>query len=317
VTAGHFDAERTAALFAKAFRAAGLDVEGLSVEEAAEQIRRTTVAAELAAALDYWAIFCPEKRNPTRQHLLAVARAADPAGAAARVRDVLLKGDRQVLVALAASEEAHDLLPPTVRALATRLESVGAGESAITLLRAAQRRHPDDFWLNETLGWVLARSQPPLLEESIRYCTAAVSLRPNSPGAHLNLGEYLRQKGQLDDAIAEFREALRLKKDYFEAHNNLGLALHAKGRLDEAIAEYREAIRLKKGDAEAAAAHCNLGLALRAKGQMDGAIAEYREAIRLKKDYPEAHNNLGVALTRPLQFRGRFEEPVTEPRAGE
>jgi tetratricopeptide (TPR) repeat protein len=127
--------------------------------------------------------------------------------------------------------------------------------------------------------------------------------------AHNNLGVALREKGQLDEAIAECREAIRLKKDDALAHYNLGFALRKKGQLDEAIAEQREAIRLKKEFAEA---HIILGNALREKGQLDEAIAEYREAIRLKKDDAEAHCNLGIVL----QDKGQFAEALISLRRG-
>ena len=53
-----------------------------------------------------------------------------------------------------------------------------------------------------------------------------------------------RNKGDLDGAIAEYREALRLNPNDDEAHFNLGVALGKKGDWDGAIAEYREALRL-------------------------------------------------------------------------
>jgi Flp pilus assembly protein TadD len=124
----------------------------------------------------------------------------------------------------------------------------------------------------------------------------------------------LTDKGLLDEAIAEYREALRIKEDYAAAHNNLdvaaahnniGLALQAKGRLDEAIAAYQEALRIKKDYAEA---HHNLGAALSKKGRLDEAIAEFREAIRIKKDDPGTHYNLGVVLA----IKGRLDEAVAE-----
>jgi tetratricopeptide (TPR) repeat protein len=81
--------------------------------------------------------------------------------------------------------------------------------------------------------------------------------------------------------------------DLPETHLNLGIAHMDKGDLDGAIAEYRQALRLKPDDAKA---HFNLGVALRLKGDLDGAIAEYREALRLKPDFPGAQNNLAIAL---------------------
>jgi tetratricopeptide (TPR) repeat protein len=94
------------------------------------------------------------------------------------------------------------------------------------------------------------------------------------------------RKGQLDDAIAEYREAIRLNGSFAAAHRDLATALERKGQQEEAIAEYRGAISLKKDDF---AAHYNLGGLLRDyKHDYDGAIIAFREALRLKKDYGES-----------------------------
>jgi Flp pilus assembly protein TadD len=81
--------------------------------------------------------------------------------------------------------------------------------------------------------------------------------------------------------------------DRSDPHKGLGQALLGKGQLDEAIAEYREAVRLNERDP---LAHYDLAVALCTKGDVGAAIAEYHEAIRLKKDYLQAHNNLGSIL---------------------
>jgi tetratricopeptide (TPR) repeat protein len=101
-------------------------------------------------------------------------------------------------------------------------------------------------------------------------------------------------KSQLDDAIAEYRQAIRIKKDYAYAHLNLGLALMNKGLLDEAIDEYRKA--LKNDFPGAYMAHGNLGNALIEKGQLDKAIAEYCAGIRLKQDDAPLRNTLARLL---------------------
>ena len=48
-------------------------------------------------------------------------------------------------------------------------------------------------------------------------------------------------KGDLDGAIAEYREALRLNPNDETAHNNLGFALEHKHNFREALQEYRTA----------------------------------------------------------------------------
>jgi Tfp pilus assembly protein PilF len=132
----------------------------------------------------------------------------------------------------------------------------------------------------------------------------AVRLKPDFALAHNNLGAILRDRGQLDEAIAEHREATRLKNDYAIAHSNLGVDLREKGQLDEAIAECREAIRLK---ANSATAHGNLGNALAVKGQLDEALAEHREALRLE-DSAGNHLNLGNTLSDKGDVDGAIAE---------
>jgi tetratricopeptide (TPR) repeat protein len=88
----------------------------------------------------------------------------------------------------------------------------------------------------------------------VRFLTAAVALRPDSPGALSNLGNVLRDKGQLDEAIALHRKAIELNPKLAQAHTDLGNVLERKGRVDDAIACYRKAIEL---DPTFAPAHTN------------------------------------------------------------
>src|SRR5262249_4737818 len=89
--------------------------------------------------------------------------------------------------------------------------------------------------------------------EVVRYLTAAVALRPQSPGARLNLGNALSRKGEAVEAIACYRQAITLDPKYAMAHTNLGIALGRKGEVDEAIACYRRALELAPKDALARA----------------------------------------------------------------
>ena len=77
------------------------------------------------------------------------------------------------------------------------------------------------------------------------------------------------------------------------AHINLGFALRDKGDVEGAIACYREAIRL---DPKSVSAHVDLGYALSGQGDVEGAIGCYREALRLDVKYANAHNNLAWIL---------------------
>jgi predicted O-linked N-acetylglucosamine transferase (SPINDLY family) len=118
-------------------------------------------------------------------------------------------------------------------------------------------------------------------------------LRPNSPEALSNLGVALRENGELDEAIAAYRQAIAIKADYADAYGNLCIVLKEKRQTEEAVAAGRQAIALKPDSPEA---HNNLGTALDELGQFPEAIAAYRRGVALQPVYPEAHYNMGVAL---------------------
>jgi tetratricopeptide (TPR) repeat protein len=138
---------------------------------------------------------------------------------------------------------------------------------------------------------------------------AALALRPDSPGANVNLGAAQFANNELDDAIACFQKAIRLKSDYAAAHYDLGMALARKGNQDRAIACFQEAIRLKPDFFEA---HNNLGAVLKDKGELDKAIACFEQAIRLNREVAEFHFNLGKALRK----KGELDRAIACQRKG-
>ena len=299
---GAYDDESAATAFAAAFGEYNLPVWELEPDEAARRIAASAIREQLLAGLVEWANVLADPAE--RKKMSMVLRSADQNPRRQQVWDALDHQDGVRLAELAQSAEALDQPPGRVVMLGSVLSKYDK-PAAIKFLRQAQQRHPDDFWINHQLAFNLDSSEPPQVEEAIGYYRAAVALRPQSPGVHVNLGKSLHAKGRMDEAIAEYRETIRIRKDMVIAHHNLGNALIDKGQLDEAIAEYREAIRIKKDYAEV---HNNLGNALRYKGQWDEAIAEYHEAIRIKKDHVEAHNNLGVVLC----DKGQLDEAIAE-----
>jgi tetratricopeptide (TPR) repeat protein len=92
---------------------------------------------------------------------------------------------------------------------------------------------------------------------------------------HYNLGNAKADKGDLDGAIACYKQALELDPEFAPAYHNLGGVLYDKGDLDGAIASYKKAL---ERDSKYAPAHYNLGDALKDKGDLDGAIACFHKA---------------------------------------
>ncbi len=173
------------------------------------------------------------------------------------------------------------------------------------LIRRAIALNPNYAEAHYSLGNVLKDKWQ--LDEAIAAFRRAIALRPNFPDAYSNLGIALAENGQLDEAIAAFQQAIALRPTYAEAHSNLGNALREKGQLDEAIAACRRAIALQPNFAEA---HYNLGNALKDIGQLDEAIVAFRQAIALKPNYAEVYSNLG----NPLTDKGQLDEAIAAYR---
>ncbi|MFO0844445.1 MAG: tetratricopeptide repeat protein [Gemmataceae bacterium] len=307
---GNFDSAVEDQEYEKGFQEDGLDVFALDTQEAVGHILGRAIVAELSAHLDHWALVRKRARgqgDPGWQNLLAVARGVEPAEGRERVRQLLLQKDRKTLVQLL-REGQLDSIPAFLKCdMVALLQDDPEAAEGIALIRRDQQRRPDDFWLNHSMGVALRRSRPSRLEEAAGFYRSAVALRPQSPGANLNLGASLLDLGKADEAIACFSEAVRLQPDYANAHSGLGAALMDVGRMEEAISSCREAIRLQPEDANG---HYNLGNALRAKGRLDDAIVEWRQAIRLNPDNAEAHGNLGAALW----MKGRLDDAIAECR---
>jgi Flp pilus assembly protein TadD len=109
------------------------------------------------------------------------------------------------------------------------------------------------------------------------------------------------QAGDLDRAEEAFRLVIAHDPGAARAWFLLGATWQMRGHPDAAVASYQEAIRLAPDFPEA---RNNLGVALYASRRGDEAVAVLRRAIALKPDYAEAHNNLGNAL----RERGEFDE---------
>ena len=74
---------------------------------------------------------------------------------------------------------------------------------------------------------------------------------------------------------------------------NTAALLAQQGKLSEAEGHYAEAIKLRADYPEA---HNNLGVALARQGKLHEAIGHFTEALRLKNDYIQARANLQFAL---------------------
>jgi serine/threonine-protein kinase len=315
-----FVEERAVPKFREAFGAYGLPAGQGEAKVAAQRIRQRPpeVREAILAALDEWedlaGVVEHRIEEPHREWLCAVLEAVESSDgwtrqfrAAQKEKNVGKR--RAALERLAEAPDVGELPVRALTRLAGRLQAVQAQASALKLLRLARQRYPSDFWVNHDLGMLLCQIRPPQLEDSVRFLTVAVALRPDSPAAHSNLGIALSERGQLDEAIACHKKAIELDPKLAQAHNNLGRVLADKGQGDKAIACHEKAIEL---DPKNAKAHNNLGNALVDRGQVKEAIDCFRKVGEFAPKYAEAQCNLGQALKK----QGRFAESLAALKRG-
>jgi tetratricopeptide (TPR) repeat protein len=104
----------------------------------------------------------------------------------------------------------------------------------------------------------------------------------NNSQAHNNLGTLLVQKGELDEAAAQFQKAIEIDPSYVEPYNNLGNIACSHGELDEAISYYQTAAKISPNDPKI---QNNLGVAYAREGQWDDAITYFLISVGLISDY--------------------------------
>jgi tetratricopeptide (TPR) repeat protein len=187
------------------------------------------------------------------------------------------------------------------------LALAGAG-----LARLADFVIPGRYWLQASLcaGLLLilgvtSWQRAWVYESEETLWTDTLAKNPNCWVGHNNLGAALMQKGQMDEAAAQFQKALEINPNYAQALYNLGNALMRKGQVDEAMIQYQKALKINPNFAEI---HYNLGLALTQKGRLDEAMAQFQKAVEIKFNFTEAHYILGNIL---LQ-KGRADEAINQ-----
>jgi Flp pilus assembly protein TadD len=73
----------------------------------------------------------------------------------------------------------------------------------------------------------------------------ALAVTKDNPVAHYTLGNDLLQRGQVEEAMAQFQKALEIKPNYTEAHDNIGIAFLQKGQADQAVVHFQKALEIQ------------------------------------------------------------------------
>lgn len=129
----------------------------------------------------------------------------------------------------------------------TALLLAGDAEHAIVLFTRSLEIHPTAEAYTFR-GW--AYSFAGRLDDAIEECRKAIATDPEFGNPYNDIGCYLMEKGEWDEAISWFEQAKRAPR-YEPRHFpylNLGRLFAARGDHAEAIAEFRHALEESPGD---------------------------------------------------------------------
>ena len=152
---------------------------------------------------------------------------------------------------------------------------------------------PNLFW-HSVFGLQLAESG--YLDDAIKY---AVEHRrwmtddPHLPRLLTGLGNKLMNRGDLDDAVTQYRTLLDINPTDARSNYNLGLALVKQNKLEQAVSYFRKAI---KADPQHAKAHNNLGNILVRQNKSDQALQHFLKALHANPEFVDAHVNIAPIL---------------------
>lgn len=252
------------------------ETEQFTPEEEAQRRKRENEidAAKLHISTNVW-------RNPVGNEfsdyykILARAFQRDGHGG---VDEVVAEGTRTL----------QDALPkdkPIAEALAQAYEKLREENynDAKAIYQHILARDPNNAEAMTHLGICAACTGAPMV--ALKLMTQAVSLQPNNPLYHNNLGEILRMMGKFDEAERAFRASLRINPRDVGVMSTLGQTLAQQGRVAEGVAAIRAAVEMNP---KLAASHFRLGQVLAQQRQYTEARAAYEAALAVDPSFVHA-----------------------------
>ncbi|KAK8752789.1 hypothetical protein OTU49_007629, partial [Cherax quadricarinatus] len=106
------------------------------------------------------------------------------------------------------------------------------------------------------------------LDKSAHFSMLAIKQNPMLAEAYSNLGNVYKERGQLQEALENYRHAVRLKPDFIDGYINLAAALVAANDMEQAVQAYVSALQYNP---DLYCVRSDLGNLLKALGRLDEA----------------------------------------------
>lgn len=128
------------------------------------------------------------------------------------------------------------------------------------------------------------------LDAAVENYRRSIDFYPTAE-AHTFLGWAYSFQGKIDEAIQECEIAIQIDPDFGNPYNDIGVYLMEKGEYDEAIPWLTKAMEARRYEPRHYP-HINLARVYAKMGKVHEAIAEIRKALTLESDHVGARREL-------------------------
>ena len=185
------------------------------------------------------------------------------------------------------------------------------GKSLVHHINCVKRLDPTSGWIDrmsghmKSSGWGHYRRGN--IDDAIAQYRVSQALAPDSPRVLGLIGMAYARRGDYDSAVEMFREAQELQPGYSDFDVDLTVVLNRLGRIDEALDVWRQNI---ERDPTNATYHNNYAVECSRYGLYEDAVREYQTAIDLGTRSPTIYNNLAIDFRR----QGLIQDAVASYR---
>ena len=127
-------------------------------------------------------------------------------------------------------------------------------------------------------------------DRAVELYQSSLELHPTAE-AHTFLGWTYHYQGKVDEAIGECKKAIQIDPEFGNPYNDIGAYLIEKGEYDEALSWLERALQSKRYESYHYP-HYNLGRAYMAKELYGKARHHFEQALKLSPDYTLAKEAL-------------------------
>lgn len=152
----------------------------------------------------------------------------------------------------------------------------------------------DSYYQNEAMRYfqeAYEKQSQGNIEEAIDFYRKSLEIHPTAE-THTFLGWALSFQGRFDEAIQQCRKAIDIDPEYGNPYNDIGSYLIEKGQYDNAIPWLEKATTAKRYES-----YCypyyNLGRVWETKGDWMKAVECYQKSLKDNPDYTLARKALG------------------------